>query len=393
MTITYMGTKRELASAVASVLNRTKDGLLLDAFAGMGAIASTVANRRPVWTNDVQHFSYLVGKCLFASTKNPLSASSYAAVVEEQFSAQLNALRRRHADLIEASDRSVRVKSLSEFISLVDQCNAVCEAMEEGPYECFLKRYSNSYFSAGQTVEIDALRYSLDYSLKVGRLSREQFDWGIVTLGRALLKVANTPGHFAQFLRPNERSLRRIQRQARRSVWAEWLISVEDIRPVGTAGWRRKNRATRSDSLELLQRKDQRPSISTVYCDPPYTDDQYSRFYHVWETLVLYDAPNVTGTGRYRPDRFTTPFSKKTTVVDAFDCLVRSVRELGSDFVLSYPTNGLLYEAGAEPMDMLAKHYKTAKMVFDINHKHSTFGASKGVSKSEVREMIYLATQ
>ena len=31
----------------------------------------------------------------------------------------------------------------------------------------------------------------------------------------------------------------------------------------------------------------QRPAI--IYADPPYTDDQYSRFYHLYETALLYD--------------------------------------------------------------------------------------------------------
>ena len=33
-----------------------------------------------------------------------------------------------------------------------------------------------------------------------------------------------------------------------------------------------------------------------VYADPPYTRDHYSRFYHVLETISLFDSPIVSKT-------------------------------------------------------------------------------------------------
>lgn len=63
--ISYMGTKREFADDVAAVISVAKPGMLLDAFAGMGAIAEAVSDQRSVWTNDVQRFAHLVGECRF----------------------------------------------------------------------------------------------------------------------------------------------------------------------------------------------------------------------------------------------------------------------------------------------------------------------------------------
>ena len=71
--ITYMGTKRALAPAVADVIGQAQTGTLLDAFSGMCAVGEAVGPRRVVWNNDVQVFASEVAKALFMSQKPPMS--------------------------------------------------------------------------------------------------------------------------------------------------------------------------------------------------------------------------------------------------------------------------------------------------------------------------------
>ena len=83
--------------------------------------------------------------------------------------------------------------------------------------------------------------------------------------------------------------------------------------PIGSAGWRSRNRVFAQDANSLLAELchlPDRPAV--IYADPPYTDDQYSRYYHLYETLLYYDYPEALGTGRYRPDRFRSQYSLKT---------------------------------------------------------------------------------
>ena len=74
--------------------------------------------------------------------------------------------------------------------------------------------------------------------------------------------------------------------------------------PEGNAKWRKGNRTFRREAIRLLQELPQsktRPSV--VYADPPYTRDHYSRYYHLLDTLLLYDYPDPVGKGQYRLDR------------------------------------------------------------------------------------------
>ncbi|WP_428977785.1 DNA adenine methylase [Lichenibacterium minor] len=130
---------------------------------------------------------------------------------------------------------------------------------------------------------------------------------------------------------------------------------------------------------------------SVIYADPPYTDDQYSRFYHLFETIALYDTPQLSGHGRYRTDRFRTPFSVKSTSAEALNALASGISDLGSDLVLSYPTNGLIYQRGVDPEKILSLHFEKVDCLSTIEHSHSTFGASKGPSKHAVVEQLFFA--
>ena len=205
------------------------------------------------------------------------------------------------------------------------------------------------------------------------------------------MRVANTTGHFAQYLTPSSSNYVRVVRQFSRSIYKEWLLSADLLRPIGTSAWRKGNIATRDDSITLLAGANCAGRVSVVYCDPPYTDDQYSRYYHVWETLVLYDYPELTGKGLYRPNRFATGFSQIGRVEEAFKELAARTAALGADLVLSYPSNGLLHAAGGDPLDILRAAFPRAKMALELRHSHSTLGASKGPAKAAVAERIYVA--
>jgi adenine-specific DNA-methyltransferase len=386
--ISYMGTKRELAADVAGVIAEAKPGRLLDAFAGMGAVAHAVGTSRPIWVNDVQRFAQIVGRCIFTARENPRPRAAIEQITKDYYNANLEVLENKNRGLMTLSNKATTALSFDDMEK--ELVAAPKFEIERCDYSCFLETYGGGFFSFHQAAQIDSVRSALDKALSAKSISYDQWRWGIVSLGRACLKVANTPGHFAQFLRPSASNFRRVQKQWQRDIWEEWLNGFDILRPVGTARWRYENIATNEDSLLLLT-KHHTSDISVVYCDPPYTADQYSRYYHVWETMINYDYPETTGAGRYRSDRFTTPFSIKTKCIGAMRDLIEKVSNKGADLVLSYPTNGLLYEAGENPIDLLQEKYKKVELKIDLEHKHSTFGASKGRAKEDVRECIYLA--
>ncbi|TLZ44536.1 MAG: hypothetical protein E6K21_19340 [Gammaproteobacteria bacterium] len=256
----------------------------------------------------------------------------------------------------------------------------------------FATRYSGTFFGIKQAIEADAIVAALKDRQTACKSADDKLRWGTIALGRALLKISNSPGHFAQYLKPKATTYRRYLALRRRSLWAEWLASTACLGPLGDPEWRRGNRAFNQDSLALLPRLARaKAEIGVIYADPPYTNDQYSRFYHLLETLCLYDYPKTTGAGLYRPNRFHTAFSIKSKAAHALQTLVETSAKTGADLILSYPRGGVAIEAGADIPRMLRRNFRRVEVCHSAPQQHSTFGASKGSARAEATEVVYLA--
>ena len=123
------------------------------------------------------------------------------------------------------------------------------------------------------------------------------------------------------------------------SLYKEWLLKYIAL-PKGNFN----NTAVQSDYMQCLQTLPD--NVKTVYADPPYTRDHYSRFYHVLETMVLRDSPelstvNIHGVtqisnGLYRKDRHQSPFCIRSQAPEAFREMFRIVADTGRNLLLSY---------------------------------------------------------
>ncbi len=128
-----------------------------------------------------------------------------------------------------------------------------------------------------------------------------------------------------------------------------------------------------------------------IYADPPYSRAQYSRYYHLLETLVLYDYPDCNDKGRYRADRVQTAFSLKSKVIAAMDAFFGAAAQTGGKLYLSYPRNGLLTAAGGDVREILGQHFKKVSIATRKPLQHSTMGAAPGAASHRVWEDIFYA--
>jgi len=394
--ITYMGTKRSLAPIVSEVIAHTQQGTLLDAFSGMCAIGAAVGTARQVWNNDILVFASRVARALFVSTDPPLSPLACGDIHFDRYRIQRDRLARVFRGSLDAEGELLQSETYRGFESelarlapLLDQESKRCRVRSA---HLFATTYSGTFFGVRQAIDADAIVRSIRAARSERKITSDEALWEVIALGRALLKVANSTGHFAQYLKPKQTNFRRYLALRRRSLWAEWLSSLADMSPIGTPAWRRKNKAFHDDTLALIPRLARtKADVAVIYADPPYTDDQYSRFYHVLETLCLYDYPKVSSAGLYRPDRFTTPFSLKAQAPKALAKLIFACSRTGADLVLSYPTSGIAHQKHFDVEAELKRRFKHVEVANSVKHKHSTFGASKGTAHSDAMELIYLA--
>lgn len=390
LAISYMGTKRPLAPVVSDLASDCQDGACLDLFAGMCAVGQQLAPTRQIWSNDLQVFASLVAKTQFCSAEGAPDPQAVLVLLADAFHRQMDLMEREYAGAL-MSERDALVSAdcealLNTFETRIFVANRA-QAGSGTRYRLFSERYAGTYFGVRQCAEIDGIRCAIDTVVSDGELK----DWCLVALCAAISRCANTTGHFAQPLTPKLSNLTKLINQRTRSVWDEFSNSLMRLSAFGTKQWRSFNRVFQADALSLVRDADALTGVGLVYADPPYTSDQYSRYYHIYETLILYDYPAARGRGLYRDDRAVSSFSHSTKVKGSMDRLIASVRNIGSDLILSYPSNGLLPSSRGQIVGMIREHYGRDPDVIPLVHSHSTMGASKGSAKHQVVEILYRA--
>lgn len=400
-----MGTKRTLAPIVASVIGNGSSGPLLDLFSGVCAVGSAVATDRQIWCNDVQVFAATIASAFFTSSSCPLTWKHAAEAAHCHFLKNRKALHNRYFAALQDEKIALESRALERIqilerkmpnvarSTLLDtERSQLAISRYRFPFRLFTITYSGSYLGLSQSIQVDSIRYALDELRNNGELSNQQHEWLCLALCKAVGKVATTTGHFAQHMRVKKNTVSRFVAQRRRDVWSEWLKAISELSPIGTRSWRSRNRVFNQDAAELLRsllKRGESPAV--VYADPPYTSDQYSRYYHLYETLLLYDYPKSEFTGRYRPDRFSSPYSKKREVASAMEELIASCAKLGSRLVLSYPERGLLPDSRNAIEALFRRYFGNSLSVMCLDHYHSSLGGSKGHQMYRVKEFIFSA--
>jgi adenine-specific DNA-methyltransferase len=145
--------------------------------------------------------------------------------------------------------------------------------------------------------------------------------------------------------------------------------------------------AVRADASEVAESA---PPVDLAYLDPPYNQHRYFTNYHVWETLVRWDAPDYYGVACKRLDArgesTRSAFNAKRKMPGALESLIRRTR--ARVVVVSYNDESWiqpdqlvswLVDAGHEQVRLLAfdsKRYVGAQIGIysPAGHKVGTVG-------------------
>ena len=403
----YMGSKRSLAPTIADIISaKHSDATVVDAFAGTCAIGTALSDRHRVYANDIHAYAEVIARTLLVSAvRTPLPSEAWNEL-RATYDANLEHLRASIEERLTAETRAVsNVKrrggsqSLQEFnkheltgetpraLNRLPSLPSYRANSSQAPYCLFSAYFASAYFGVRQAAEIDSLRAAIDAA------EEERRDIYLFELLRATSLCSASPGHFAQFLIPRDKATTQYVARMRQRSIIEYFKNalIEFTKP--SCLDRRGNRVFRSDATTFMQQLSERPRRSrlVIYADPPYSRAQYSRYYHVLETLVLYDYPQASGKGRYRDERVQTDFSRVSKVTDAMEQFVEAAADIEAPLFLSYPKNGLLYRAGGDVLTILKRHYRKARIAASVDLNHSTMGAAPGAASIRVMEDVYHA--
>jgi hypothetical protein len=213
----------------------------------------------------------------------------------------------------------------------------------------------------------------------------------------AMSKAVFSAGkHFAQPLTSGQsrsafRSKRLLQDRAI-NIDHEFVVAARAIDRVAQRG-QLEHHAICAPVKEFYPRlKNIRPDV--VYADPPYTAQQYSRFYHALDTLITYRVPNLQHHGKitsglYPSDRFRSEFSSKRGAPSAFHNLLTSIYEVRATLLISYSDSQYRSDGNAR-MISRASLLEMCKTIFgssrveqlQLGHAYRQFNATSLSNKN-----------
>jgi len=334
-----------------------------DLFCGSGSVAGHVAQQFdiPVIAGDLQKYAVVLAAAQVEQTVT-FSSNSVWTSWQRKANVWLGDNLQSLEVACQMSDLSGSVCEMRRTVSLArDFCGGLSSAFS------LSRAYGGYYYSPLQAMYLDALRFTLPRKHSVAALA---------ALISASSTCAAAPGHTAQPFGTKDSALPHLA-----TAWLKDLplCTQKEFEKNSTKIAKRKGSALQNDA-ETLTEKMRDGDIAFI--DPPYSEVQYSRFYHVLEAIALGCAGEVSGSGRYVSilQRPQSKFSRTTQSSNAFEELMRRVSASGADALVTFPagnaSNGL---SGLRVEEISDKYFCVKKR--KITSTFSTLGGN-AISRS-----------
>ena len=408
-TLQYMGSKSRIISHICEPIIKNKSiETVVDLFAGTGSVGYALKSHKNVISNDIEHYSYIINQailngCNFSEVDEVKFWSSVeqqnlllqgkvsnAISAEKKFFVD-NVDYRLYQDFCEKTPSVFGIKSgdlrMKELEELVSHVTPGCKPSIDMPC-LFLTYFANAYFGITQCCQIDALRSVIEYV-------KDEYTKNVLltVLMSAMSAAASTTTHFAQFLKVKSNSTcKNLLSKRKINIIEECKTLLKEYRAVGLCD---KEESTKFDcyNLDFAECLDSitLDNRTLVYADPPYFKEHYSRYYHVLNTLCLYDYPALAvnpqthelSIGRYREDRRVSDFGKKSKALGAFETLIKKCATAEAWLMMSYSDNSIVDIVALQTL--AEKQYDV--LIEKVELSHSKQGRS---STSKVDEYIFI---
>lgn len=193
-----------------------------------------------------------------------------------------------------------------EYVSekLIEHVNRYASADREKLMDNYVsENYGNKYFRNEDAKLIGLIREELQSEYDKGEINKREFCILLASLLYSFDRCANTVGHYEAFIKGKE---------IRNEFIYELIEPIESNNSI---------EIYRTDSNQLARQV----SADIAFIDPPYNSRQYSRFYHVLETITKWDRPELAGTAMKPPEENMSDYCRNKAP-EVFEDLVSNLR-------------------------------------------------------------------
>ena len=254
---------------------------------------------------------------------------------------------------------------LQKLLSYVDDMGKI--KAQELPNNYVSDNYGNKFFTISDAKLIGFIREDIERRYKTHDLSEHEYTILLASLLYSLDRCANTVGHYEAYIKGKD-------------IRSSFMLEL--IRPIKTNA---EILIFRQDSNELS--RNIRADIAFV--DPPYNSRQYSRFYHVLETIVKWDKPVLSGVAMKPPEENMSGYCRKIAPI-VFDDLIMNLdtKHIAVTYNNTYDSksSSSLNKITLEEIEAILTKRGSTKMFFRNYHR---FNAGK-TDKAEHKEILFI---
>lgn len=325
----YMGSKRYmLQNGLGHMLLEESHSAkrVFDLFCGTGSVAAFCAERIdvPVTATDLQDYAVVLTRSIIGRT--------CAVSTQSLRSEWIDKVDRCRKDDPNWKAAGKVANVTGSIVKLVNDARKLCSKSEgTGP---ICNAYGGYYFSPQQAI-------TLDHMLQLCPQAEPERSVCLACTIAAASKCAASPGHTAQPFRPTDTAGKFIL-----EAWGKDPLQAASS-VLADTGRRHAKRAGSAYTADALDVAANLTCDDLAFVDPPYSGVQYSRFYHVLETIAKGRCSAVAGAGRYPPieERPQSSFCNKSQSLAALQDLIEKLARSGCRVIFTFPagqcSNGL----------------------------------------------------
>lgn len=349
--LNYQGSKNNLSSFIQKNIEPyIQDGkAIFDIFSGSAAVSNIFRDNYQVYANDVESYASIIADAVL-NQADITSATELITSLDIEYTTAINTLAKPIIDFVKEEQLALDKVNYEQLVTLYDiyptvwnnkysnitKSKLTVDSIKQTHnFYLFTTYYATNYYGINQALDIDCL-------IKVITLHFPQYKNSLLSCLFYAMKetVFSKDGHMAQplSLKKNQSRLF-IQRQ--KNVYELFIKKFKEYITLPLSKFSGKNMVFNSNFEDLLDQKIF-SNVGLVYADPPYTDMQYSRYYHLLNVAAKYEYPELTTTksgytkGLYTEGRYQSKLSQRGSAKQSLKNLISFCAHNNTNLAISY---------------------------------------------------------
>lgn len=349
--LNYQGSKNNLSSFIQkSIEPYIQNGkAIFDIFSGSAAVSNMFRDNHRVLANDVECYASIIADAIlnqadmeFPSGLLHLLDMEYTTAIKQQAAPIMNFVNRERQALSHENYEELAAVYHSyptvwnNQYSSITECPLTVESIKNTKdFYLFTTYYASNYYGIIQALAIDCI-------IKIIHTTFTQYKSALLSCLFYAMKetVFSKDGHMAQPL-SLEKNQNRLFAHRKKNVYELFIKKFKEYISLPLSKFSGKNTVFNSNFEELLDEK-LFSDVGLVYADPPYTDMQYSRYYHLLNVAAKYEYPSLTVTkngytrGLYTEGRYQSKLSQRGSARQSLETLISFCARTHTNLAISY---------------------------------------------------------